>query len=62
MLQHHTSFLKDLEQRLLLWESGSNDENHRIGDIMMKNSDILPVCLKKFIFDILIIPINLIFI
>lgn len=48
MLQHHIAFLKDLEQRLLLWESGHGDDIHRIGDIMLKNGDILPV--RLFIF------------
>lgn len=50
MLQHHIAFLKDLEQRLLLWESGHGDDIHRIGDIMLKNGDILPV--RLFIFNI----------
>lgn len=43
MVQHHGIFLRDLEHRLLLWESRGDVETHRIGDILLKNMVVLPV-------------------
>lgn len=42
MVQHHSIFLRDLEHRILIWENRS-EENHRIGDVMLKNMVVLPI-------------------
>ena len=36
MVQHHSIFLRDLEHRVVVWES-RGEETHRIGDVMLKN-------------------------
>lgn len=41
--QHHNTFLRSIENRLILWESRSAAEERRIGDIMLKSLSILPV-------------------
>uniref|UniRef100_UPI003590106C FERM, ARHGEF and pleckstrin domain-containing protein 1-like isoform X2 n=1 Tax=Myxine glutinosa TaxID=7769 RepID=UPI003590106C len=45
LLEFHTEFLKELEQRLALWEGRSNlvatEENQRIGDVLLKNLTLL---------------------
>lgn len=46
MAQHHNVFLRDLEHRIILWEGRSEDENHKIGDVMLKNMVVLPVSLN----------------
>lgn len=43
MIHHHNVFLRDLEHRLLLWESRDVNNVHRIGDVMLKNMVVLPV-------------------
>lgn len=42
MVQHHSIFLRDLEHRLVVWES-RGEETHRIGDVMLKNMVVLPI-------------------
>lgn len=42
MVQHHSIFLRDLEHRIVMWESRA-EETHRIGDVMLKNMVVLPI-------------------
>lgn len=42
MVQHHSIFLRDLEHRIVVWES-RGEETHRIGDVMLKNMVVLPI-------------------
>jgi FERM, RhoGEF and pleckstrin domain protein 2 len=41
MVHNHSIFLRDLEHRILVWEN-KTEENHRIGDVMLKNMVVLP--------------------
>lgn len=43
MAQHHNTFLRDIEHRMVLWEGRGTHETHRIGDVMMKNMAALPI-------------------
>lgn len=43
MIAQHNIFLRDLEHRLLLWEGRGAIETNRIGDIILKNMEVLPV-------------------
>lgn len=43
MAQHHNTFLRDIEHRMVLWEGRGTHDTHRIGDVMMKNIAVLPV-------------------
>lgn len=43
MVQHHSVFLRDLEHRIVLWESRGDDTKIRIGDVMLKNMAVLPI-------------------
>lgn len=42
MNQHHGVFLRDLEHRIVLWESRNATESHHISDIMLKSMVVLP--------------------
>lgn len=42
MVQHHSIFLRDLEHRIVVWES-RGEEKHRIGDVILKNMVVLPI-------------------
>jgi FERM/RhoGEF/pleckstrin domain protein 2 len=43
MVQHHSIFLRDLEHRIVMWESRGDDVRTRIGDVMLKNMVVLPI-------------------
>lgn len=43
MVQHHSIFLRDLEHRIVMWESRGDDVKIRIGDVMLKNMVVLPI-------------------
>lgn len=43
MVQHHSIFLRDLEHRIVMWESRGDDIKIRIGDVMLKNMVVLPI-------------------
>lgn len=47
MVQHHNVFLRDLQSRIFLWESRTDEDPPRIGDVMLKNMVVLPVKLRK---------------
>lgn len=42
MTHHHGVFLRDLEHRIVLWESRNATESHHISDIMLKSMVVLP--------------------
>lgn len=45
-VQHHSVFLRDLEHRIILWETHVDqnlNESHKIGDVLLKNMVILPI-------------------
>ncbi|XP_053961761.1 FERM, ARHGEF and pleckstrin domain-containing protein 1 isoform X1 [Anastrepha ludens] len=43
MAHHHSTFLRDIEHRMVLWEGRGTHDTHRIGDVMMKNIAVLPI-------------------
>lgn len=43
MVQHHSIFLRDLEHRIVMWESRGDEIRTRIGDVMLKNMVVLPI-------------------
>lgn len=43
MVQHHSIFLRDLEHRIVMWESRGDDIRTRIGDVLLKNMVVLPI-------------------
>lgn len=43
MVQHHSVFLRDLEHRIVMWESRGDDIRTRIGDVLLKNLAMLPI-------------------
>lgn len=43
MVQHHSIFLRDLEHRIVMWESRGDDVKTRIGDVLLKNMVVLPI-------------------
>jgi FERM/RhoGEF/pleckstrin domain protein 2 len=43
MVQHHSIFLRDLEHRIVMWESRGDEVKTRIGDVMLKNMVVLPI-------------------
>ncbi|XP_004529222.1 FERM, ARHGEF and pleckstrin domain-containing protein 2 isoform X2 [Ceratitis capitata] len=43
MAQHHNTFLREIEHRMVLWEGRGTHDTHRIGDVMMKNIAVLPI-------------------
>ena len=48
LLEYHCAFLRDVETRLATWEGRSNahlnGDYRRIGDVLLKNMGVLPVC------------------
>ncbi|KAJ6660894.1 hypothetical protein lerEdw1_017051 [Lerista edwardsae] len=51
----HTSFLKEIEQRLALWEGRSHAHSkgdyQRIGDVMLKNIQSMKVCITSILLN-----------
>ncbi|XP_061431236.1 LOW QUALITY PROTEIN: FERM, ARHGEF and pleckstrin domain-containing protein 1-like [Lethenteron reissneri] len=51
LYEFHRGFLKEVEQRLTLWEGRSNahlkGDHQRIGDIMLKNMNLLKQCMGQ---------------
>jgi hypothetical protein len=50
LLQYHCVFLRDVETRLATWEGRSNahlnGDYRRIGDVLLKNMEVLPVSIR----------------
>ena len=55
LYEYHVSFLKEVEQRLAMWEGKSNahlnGEYRRIGDVILNNLRVLQVSYSGWLMD-----------